>query len=62
MTKKDYEKIANVFYKTLGTIDRSWFEEATDHVERVACNMADMLAQDNPRFDRDRFLKACGVE
>ena len=26
------------------------------------CAIADMLATTNPRFDRERFLKACGYE
>jgi hypothetical protein len=30
-------------------------------VRTAALTLADTLAQDNPRFDRDRFLKACGV-
>lgn len=29
---------------------------------RVAERLADRLAKDNPRFDRKRFLEACGVE
>jgi len=29
---------------------------------RVAERLADHLAADNPQFDRERFLKACGVE
>lgn len=28
----------------------------------VALQFADKLANTNPRFDRKRFLKACGVE
>lgn len=27
----------------------------------IAVKMSDMLANDNPRFDRARFLAACGV-
>lgn len=27
----------------------------------LACGMADALARTNPRFDRARFLRACGV-
>lgn len=30
-------------------------------VERAAFRLADALAQDNARFDRGRFLAACGV-
>lgn len=33
-----------------------------DQVKHIGRAMADMLAQDNPRFDRARFLKACGLE
>ena len=32
----------------------------TQHA-RDCTAVADVLAQDNPRFDRARFLKACGV-
>lgn len=27
----------------------------------IALGMADVFAADNPRFDRERFLTACGV-
>lgn len=30
--------------------------------EYVAHKLADICKRDNPRFDRDRFLAACGVE
>ena len=31
-------------------------------VRRFAHALADYFEQDNPRFDRERFLEACGVE
>ncbi len=31
-------------------------------VRLVAIDLASSLAHTNPNFDRDRFLKACGVE
>ena len=31
-------------------------------VECVAEALAAMFSEDNPRFDRDRFIVACGVE
>lgn len=38
-------------------------DPATRHIIcRMACKIADKLALDNPRFDRSRFLKACGFE
>ncbi len=27
----------------------------------VACDLADLFEKDNPNFDRDKFLKACGL-
>lgn len=29
--------------------------------DKMANSMADLFALENPRFDRDKFLKACGV-
>ena len=38
------------------------FSEARLGVCRVmACHFADIAERENPRFDRARFLKACGV-
>jgi hypothetical protein len=59
MTRKDYELIAAVF-KAQRT------EYILEHhkyaVESAVLDMADALAAENPRFDRERFLAACGVE
>lgn len=30
--------------------------------EKLASNLADILAQGNPSFDRERFMAACGVQ
>ncbi len=54
MTRKDYKLIAEV-------IAVSWFGSA-DLKLSFASNLADELAQDNPRFDTARFLTACGVK
>jgi len=53
MTRKDYVMIADV-------IATSWHHSA-DSKRTIAQNMADALGADNPRFDRARFLVACGV-
>lgn len=64
MTRKDYELIASA-------IKRSHLTELDGHEETIiataqhkttAFSVARRLEMDNPRFDRDRFLKACGVE
>lgn len=54
MTRKDYKLIAEV-------IAVSWFGNAELKAD-LANNLADKLEQDNPRFDRSRFLIACGVK
>ena len=54
MTKKDYVKIARVFESLKHGDQITW----RPLVER----MANMLAADNPRFDRERFYAACGME
>jgi hypothetical protein len=53
MTRKDYVMIAEV-------IATSWHTSAETKRE-IAQNFADALETDNPRFDRARFLEACGV-
>lgn len=55
MTKKDYELIARVLR------DESSDGQAYRPDETLCLAMADALAEDNPRFDRVKFLVACGV-
>lgn len=54
MTRKDYELIAEVLRNFVGdtgdVIDR----------DKMALELANALAQDNPRFNRERFLVASG--
>lgn len=52
MTRKDFEKIASTIKGLMvGDAER----------EIVAREFAVMLAATNDRFDKGRFLKACGV-
>lgn len=57
MTKKDYELIANCINYSLVrgwiTVDSSYF---------MARYFAVALLATNPRFDRNKFLMACGAE
>ncbi len=67
MTRKDYELIAKALKSRmdnalgLSAAYRKTISPA-EVVGMVACELADELGQDNPRFDRSRFLMACGVE
>lgn len=62
MTKKDYELLAKAIY---GSLIQSGKLEAQDHyIEQfkiTTWHVADALERNNPRFDRDRFISACGV-
>ena len=55
MTKKDYEKIALVFQASKP--EGNAFHYAQWAIDRST--MADMLERNNPRFDRERFERAC---
>ena len=66
MTRKDYETIAAAIKAAAQNIDPDYSRETVNNmlhgVIMSAHALADALAQENPRFDRARFLKACGVE
>ena len=58
MTRKDYILLADALKAAAASLD---------HPERTgaflaAGQIAHALAQDNPRFDRARFLKAVGID
>ena len=64
MTKKDYELIAKGFKDALST----W---TPDTQERKSCiyaiqdackTVATKLEEQNPRFNKTKFLQACGIE
>lgn len=54
MTKKDYIKLSDAF-QIVGLY-------SSPGVFAVCLEIAKVLAEDNPRFDRARWLKACGVK
>lgn len=56
MTRKDYQLIAGVFAGIAEIIDINETVGAD-----IAQRLADALEEENPRFNRARFLSACGV-
>lgn len=63
MTRKDYIRIANAIATAaaaypVGVPARA---VAIRALSDCALHIAYQLQQDNPRFDRDRFIAACGV-
>lgn len=74
MTKTDYELIASVFKSELDYTRREAevpnrnkelagaFEQSNRAIKGFANRLALKLQADNPKFNRDKFLKACGIE
>lgn len=59
MTKKDYELIAAAIADAVRNAPNAGGHSY--HYD-IASNPADRLERDNPRFDRFRFLRACGID
>lgn len=59
MTRKDYVAIAAGIR---AEVEAGPNKNGSTALQRVAERIAEVMAQDNPRFDRARFLKACGVQ
>jgi len=60
-SRKDYVAVSGVVADRLASFggDSSLSEWLA--VAGVAAGLADMFAADNPRFDRAKFLEACGA-
>jgi len=59
MTRKDYELIARAFKIANGSIKVAEYDAKTA-LDLTSAILADSLEKTNPRFNRDRFLVACG--
>ena len=57
MSRKDYQLLAGVIYRRRQT-DGSLANVDTALAD-LAWTLADVLADDNPSFDRRRFVEAC---
>lgn len=72
MTKKDYELIASKIKQQLDLRCRVAYPKSNEGelikndayfpLTALAEHMANALKNDNPKFDRDKFLQACGIE
>ncbi len=64
MTKKHAAVIAAVIAaerKMATSVSRTGERTMLNSTARIANELADLFAEDNPRFDRYRFLAAAGV-
>ena len=57
MTRKDYELIAAGFHAASGRLPHNAVQ---DGVMTAALGVAERLGQDNPRFNLNTFMWACG--
>jgi hypothetical protein len=68
MTRKDYELTARILRAEIDTINTSPKPPCEEYALRfgtiavTADRFAKAYAADNVRFDRARFLRACGLE
>jgi len=60
MTKTDYEMVASVIKFTLETYQDN--PESILTISILVDRLADELEFDNPKFNRNKFLNACGIE
>lgn len=58
MTRKDYIAFAALLKDQREVNDKPH----NNAVDLTAVAMCDLFVRDNPRFDRERFLKAAGVQ
>ena len=64
LTKKDFKAVAEIIEDNTTEIDGDCLKY--NHYQVVSRNslvmeLADYFATQNPRFDRERFMKACGL-
>lgn len=62
MTKKDYELIAGAFHRSQFIEDKNKVrQEAKMKMHRlIVTDLAATLKHENPKFDIDKFYRACG--
>ncbi len=41
---------------------KQWNDQDQGLVVEIICSLCQMLLHDNPNFNREKFLKACGME
>jgi hypothetical protein len=63
LTKKDFKAVAEIIKKR--TESNCWLPHSTSkflYADDLAGDLADYFTTQNPCFDCERFMKACGLE
>ena len=61
MTKKHFEAIAEAFKEVRAIQNVQESAEAKAALDILAATLSRICAESNGRFDKNRFLRACGV-
>jgi len=65
LTQKDFKAVADVIannHTHLDDCDADYYQGGRyDSANSIAGQLADYFATQNPRFDRSRFMQACGL-
>lgn len=62
MTRKDYIKLVGIINSRVKLADMLQTRAFRKTILlELTGDIADMLAQDTPRFSRDKFIQACGL-
>lgn len=61
LTKKDFKAVAEIIRKRKNRCELDRHLQAGFGVDAIKCDLADYFATQNPRFDRDKFMQACGL-
>lgn len=61
LTKKHFKAVAEVIKSQIMQYYIQERHACANGVESIAYHLADYFATQNPRFDRERFMKACGL-
>lgn len=67
MTKKQFQAVADLFNDAMedmtdySHMDTGYIVGRAAGIEAMAQDMADYFQKENPRFDREKFLDACGM-
>lgn len=59
MSRKDYIALASVIHKAVAAVLDG---EVLACIRVIADDIAEVCEDDNPRFDRARFMTACGLD
>lgn len=65
MRKKDYELIAAVISHRIKRVKETRTDSAeviNSVIYWIANDLANKLVNENPRFNRQKFMKACGLD